>query len=768
MLATDPALENPNLIAFIPFLYLAWADADLTDQEINDLREAIMAFGWLTDSEREYLYAHLNPAQAPSPHTLKGWQQIIRHHADQMSDELKRTLATTGLRLADVHTQRISPSAEIKNALERVEVQLGVLSRESPYHIQRQAHPSQTNAVNTTKSFDPQLIRAVLEGDDRATIDQVKALLVQEEFDFVSPYMSVQQYREQVLNWCKLLAEKGLGNTAYPTEYGGEDDIKKYFTVMETLSYHDLSMVIKFGVQFGLWGMSVLYLGTKKHHDQYLRPIGSLKLPGCFAMTETGHGSNVKGLETTATYDHQEGMITIHSPHKQAGKEYIGNAAAHGQMATVFAKLVIEGVDYGVNAFIVPLRNQQGELLPGIRIEDNGHKMGLNGVDNGRIWFDQVKIDRDAMLDRYASIDDEGKFNSPISSDNRRFFTMLSTLVGGRVGIGRSALSAAKSGLTIAIKYAEQRLQFGPENGQEVPILNYRSHQRRLFPLLANAYAGHFALRYLTQRFLSRTREDMKEVEALAAGLKAWSTWNTTRTLQECREALGGKGYLSENRIDRLKNDTEIYTTFEGDNTVLMQLVAKSRLAEFKKEFADINFFGMVNFIADKARINIAEKNPIAVRETSSEHLLDHEFHLKAFRYREMRILKSAATRFKYYIDQGMDSFDAFNQTQYHMLKVGFAYIERVMLEQFLEAIQQVEDETSRRILNRLCQLFALSQIEQHKGWYLENGYMEGVKTKAIRKEVDQLCWELREEAPGLVEAFGIPEKLLPALITDD
>jgi acyl-CoA oxidase len=260
----------------------------------------------------------------------------------------------------------------------------------------------------------------------------------------------------------------------------------------------------------------------------------------------------------------------------------------------------------------------------------------------------------------------------------------------------------------------------------------------------------------------------MKEVEALAAGLKAWSTWNTTHTLQECREALGGKGYLSENRIDRLKNDTEIYTTFEGDNTVLMQLVAKSRLAEFKKEFADINFFGMVNFIADKARINIAEKNPIAVRETSSEHLLDHEFHLKAFRYREMRILKSAATRFKYYIDQGMDSFDAFNQTQYHMLKVGFAYIERVMLEQFLEAIQQVEDETSRRILNRLCQLFALSQIEQHKGWYLENGYMEGVKTKAIRKEVDQLCWELREEAPGLVEAFGIPEKLLPALITDD
>ncbi|MEQ9441261.1 MAG: acyl-CoA dehydrogenase [Cyclobacteriaceae bacterium] len=765
MQATNRPLENPNLIAFIPFLYLAWADADLTDQEIHDLREAIMTISWLTDSEREYLSAHLHPEQAPSPNTLKEWQRIIRQHSDALPDALKSNLASTGLKLANVHTPSDSPSASMKEALELIESKLGVLARESPYHIQRQAHLTDTHEQTATQSFDPQIINAFLDGDERATITRVKALLVGEEFAFASPYATVPEYREQVLNWCKLLADQGLGNTAYPTEYGGEEDIQKYFAVMETLSYHDLSMVIKFGVQFGLWGMSVLYLGTKKHHDQYLRPIGQLELPGCFAMTETGHGSNVKGLETTATYDQQEGMITIHTPHERAGKEYIGNAALHGQMATVFAKLVIEGTDYGVNAFIVPLRDQQGELLSGIRIEDNGHKMGLNGVDNGRIWFDRVKIPRDAMLDKYASIDDEGKFNSPISSDSRRFFTMLGTLVGGRVGIARSALSAAKSGLTIAIRYAGQRRQFGPENGQEVPILNYRTHQRRLLPRLANAYAGHFALRYLTRRFLDRTEADMKEVEALAAGLKAWSTWNTTHTLQECREALGGKGYLSENRIDRLKNDTDIYTTFEGDNTVLMQLVAKSRLAEFKKAFADINFFGMVNYIADKARINLAEKNPIAIRETSRDHLLDPTFHTKAFQYREARILKSAATRFKYYLDEGMDSFDAFNQTQYHMLQVGYAYMERVILEQFLEGIQQVEDEASREVLTQVCQLFALSQIEQHKGWYLENGYMEGIKTKAIRREINQLCWELRKEAAGLVEAFGIPEKLLPELI---
>ena len=413
MLTTDPALDNPNLVAFIPFLYLAWADADLTDQEITDLREAIVAFSWLTESERDYLYAHLNPEQAPSPDTLKEWQQIIKHHADELPDALKNNLAATGLKLANVHSPNASLSIDVKEALELVESKLGVLARESAYHIQHQTHQTQTNELKSAKSFDPQIVNAVLEGDERTIVDSVKALLVQEEFDFVSPYITVREYREQVLNWCKLLANKGLGNAAYPTEYGGEDDIKKYFAVMETLSYHDLSLVIKFGVQFGLWGMSVLYLGSKKHHEKYLRQIGTLELPGCFAMTETGHGSNVKGLETTATYHHQEGMITIHTPHEQAGKEYIGNAALHGQMATVFAKLIIEGVDYGVNAFIVPLRDQQGNLLPGIRIEDNGKKMGLNGVDNGRIWFDQVKIARDAMLDKYASIDERRNVQKP-------------------------------------------------------------------------------------------------------------------------------------------------------------------------------------------------------------------------------------------------------------------------------------------------------------------------------------------------------------------
>jgi acyl-CoA oxidase len=482
-------------------------------------------------------------------------------------------------------------------------------------------------------------------------------------------------------------------------------------------------------------------------------------------MTETNHGSNVKGIETTATYDHPTKTIRINTPNEFARKEYIGNAAVHGQMATVFAKLMIDDKDYGVSAFVVPLRDKKGKVLQGIKIKDCGRKMGLNGVDNGVIYFDHVIIPVENMLDRFASVSAEGKFESPIASDNRRFFTMLGTLVGGRIGIPRSGNAASKSGLTIAIRYGDKRRQFGPEGGSEVPILNYRTHQRRLMPLLANTYALHFALQYLTNRFLNRKEEDMQEIEALAAGLKSFATWNTTATLQECREACGGKGYLSENRIEVLKNDTDVYTTFEGDNTVLMQLVAKSRLTEFRQEFSNMNVFTILNYLTDQAKTTITEMNPIVIRKTDDEHLLNPEFQLDAFKYRERDILTSAARRIKKHIDSGMDSFDAFNVCQHHLVQVGFAYIERIILEKFIEQVDATQDAGCKAVLKKLCDLFALSQIEKNKGWYLEQGYMEGVKTKAIRKLMNQLCWDIRQDAVPLTDAFNIPDACLSAPI---
>ncbi|MEX2466593.1 MAG: acyl-CoA dehydrogenase [Gemmatimonadota bacterium] len=581
-------------------------------------------------------------------------------------------------------------------------------------------------------------------------------------------------HRERVLAAVRVLADEGLGSLAFPTEYGGEGAPEKAIAVFETLAFGDTSIVVKFGVQFGLWGGSVLQLGTEKHHEQWLAEIGTLALPGCYAMTEIGHGSNVRRLETTATWDAEADAFLLHTPHEGAGKEWIGNAALHGQVATVFAQLSVGGEGHGVHALVVPIRDDDGNPLPGIRIEDNGPKVGLNGVDNGRIWFGEVWVPRENLLDRFATVTPEGRYESPIESAGRRFFTMLGTLVAGRISIAAGAVSAAKVGLTVAVRYADQRRQFGPEDGAELPVLDYTSLQRRLLPRVAETYALHFAVRDLAGRYAAvlRLQKDgdegaddaLREIEARAAGLKALASWHIADALQESREAMGGRGYHAANRLGKLRADTDVFSTFEGANPVLLQLVAKSLLTQFREEMGDLQFLDVMRYVADRAGTRVRERNPVATRKTDREHLRDPEYHRSAFRYREERLVESAARRLKALMDDGVEPFEAFNRCQDHLETLATAHSERVALEAFLDGVAAAPTPGVSEQLADVARLYALARMEADRAWFLEAGYVEPAKSRAIRAEVGVLCRELREVAVSLVDGWGIPEGVLGAV----
>src|SRR3954451_16186360 len=320
-------------------------------------------------------------------------------------------------------------------------------------------------------------LRALLDGPYPETRERVRWWLSQPGTEPVDD-LPMEEHREQVLGWMRELASEGDTAIGYPKEYGGKGSPSRSVTSFETLAMGDLSLLVKCGVQFGLFGGAILHLGTASHHERYLRDVASLELPGCFAMTETGHGSNVHALRTTATYE--DGEFVIHTPDDDARKDYIGNAARDGRMAVVFAQLITRGSEQGVHALLVPIRDERGEALPGVRLEDCGAKLGLNGVDNGRIWFDHVRVPRENLLDRYATVGSDGLYESPIENEDHRFFTTIGTLIQGRVSVSGGALSATKSALAIAVRYANRRRQFGPPDADaEAVLLDYRAHQRR-------------------------------------------------------------------------------------------------------------------------------------------------------------------------------------------------------------------------------------------------------------------------------------------------
>src|SRR4051794_3673435 len=398
-----------------------------------------------------------------------------------------------------------------------------------------------------TSSFDAAKLRALLDGEHARDRDRVRGWL-DEPGNAAATDLPMEEHREQVLAWARELASQGDTAMGYPVEYGGQDAVARSIASFETLAFGDLSLLVKCGVQFGLFGGAVLHLGTAKHHERYLYRVAKLELPGCFAMTETGHGSNVQALRTTATYDPDSQEFVVNTPDDDARKDYIGNAARDGRIAAVFAQLIVGGESRGVHALLVPLRDEDGTVLQGVRIEDCGAKLGLDGVDNGRIWFDHVRVPREALLDRYAQVSPEGEYTSAIENPTKRFFTMLGTLIQGRVSICGASISATKVALDIAIRRGLTRRQFGPPGEEEAVLMDYRTHQRRLLPALARTYGLHFAQSRLRQHlhdvFSASAQADdrtRRELETLAAGLKAVATWHATDTIQACARRAGAR-----------------------------------------------------------------------------------------------------------------------------------------------------------------------------------------------------------------------------------
>jgi acyl-CoA oxidase len=584
------------------------------------------------------------------------------------------------------------------------------------------------------------------------------------------------EHRERVLSQLGVLVNAGGVLLSFPESVGGKDNPGGNIANFEQLVLADPSLQIKSGVQWGLFGAAVTHLGTEYHHQQWLPGIMSLEIPGCFAMTETGHGSDVASIATTATFDHESGDFILHTPHRGAWKDYIGNAALHGKAAVVFAQLIVSGENHGVHALYVELRDDAG-FLPGIGGEDDGPKGGLNGIDNGRLHFTNVHVPRENLLDRYGSVSEEGVYSSPIESRGRRFFTMLGTLVQGRVSLVGASVVASQLASTIAIRYGLVRRQF-PIHGstEEQVLMDYQTHQRRLVPHLANTYAMGFAQDELLDLFhdvfrgAKDTEEERQDLETLAAALKPYATWSALDSLQAGREACGGQGFLAENRLASMRADLDVYATFEGDNTILLQLVAKRLLGDYAKAFKEGGLGSMASYVADhvgEAAINRSGLRRLAqnvsdfgstarsigyVRTTESQRqlLTDRVETMVGALADELRPASKMAPK---------EAGQLMNHHQSALIDAAWAHAELVVWEAFTRAVDAMEDSDTKQIMRWLRDLHGFVLIEKHRDWYLMNGRLSVHRAEAITDYINnRLLPRLRPHLADLVSGLGLSD----------
>ncbi|MFI8590443.1 acyl-CoA dehydrogenase family protein [Dietzia maris] len=600
--------------------------------------------------------------------------------------------------------------------------------------------------------------------------------------DMLNPIgLGMEEHRDHVLAQLQRLADSGMPKLGFRQEDGGTGDTGGALTSFEMLGLLDLSLMVKAGVQWGLFGGAIANLGDSETRKKYLPDVMSLDLLGCFAMTEVGGGSDVQNLETTATFDRETGEFVVNTPTPSAEKAYIGNAARDGRMAAVFAQLITTADDggelrHGVHCLLVPIRDEAGNDLPGVRTSDHGPKGGLAGVDNGKIWFDDVRVPREALLDRFGAVDADGEYSSPIDSVGARFFTMLGTLIRGRVSVGAAAGASARTALALAVRYSLVRRQFDhPETGKGIPLLEYREHQRRLMPRVARAYAFACAQNAIILELdeFEKNPEAFDEVrrremETHAAGIKASVTAFANDTIIEARLACGGAGYMAENLLTEMRKDCDVFSTFEGDNVVLTQLVGKELLSSYAADFGDMDQRETVAFalstavdvVQEKARAStLWQKLVDAVTDREHTDLLDRGNQLQLLVDREEHLLETVARRLRKAQGQdGSAAFKVFNSAQDHLLQAGRAHMDSWVFARFAEAVEACEDPEAREVLGMLCDLYVLDIVDGDKGWFLEHNRLTTERTKAATAARNRLCTKLAGRARTLVDAFAIPE----------
>ncbi|WVO14615.1 hypothetical protein L204_102252 [Cryptococcus depauperatus] len=559
------------------------------------------------------------------------------------------------------------------------------------------------------------------------------------------------------------LRERTMEKFASMVYFVTHESLDVFSLRMQLIGIADPSFWTRFGVAYGLF-LGALRSGATPNQLNYWIDKGVLGLNGvigCFAMTELAHGSNVAGLETTATFDGETDEFILHTPHLGATKWWIGGAASTATHAAVFAQMVVGGKKHGVKTFVVQLRDTKTfHLLPGITIGDIGKKMGRD--DNGYIQFTYVRVPRAHMLMKHTQVSRQGVVTEPPLAQ-----LTYGALLGGRTSMVADSSNSAKKALTIAVRYAAVRRQFATDkNVLETQLLDYPIHQRRLMPLVAQAIAIGFTGLKLQTMYEDMTQaldtmepsdpnlndilDKLKETHATSAGLKAFCTWACLDTIDKCRQSCGGHGYSAYSNFPNMYADFAVQCTWEGDNTILSLQAGRSLVGAWGAAIKGKRLVSGVAYLNDKSILT--------AKSDSSLSLTDIK---RAWNCVAANVIKKAAEEYVSFLKAGKSKEVAMEKCSQSRFIAAKVHTIGYIFTMFKDAVEEMEDSPETKVLKSVAKLYGLWQIEEQQGYFLKYGFFSAEQVDEVQKAVDELCADCRAFAVPLVDAFALSDHIL-------
>ncbi|KAM1521698.1 hypothetical protein ACFX13_012074 [Malus domestica] len=526
------------------------------------------------------------------------------------------------------------------------------------------------------------------------------------------------------------------------------------------------------------WGMFVPAIkgsGTEEQQNKWLPLATTMRIIGTYAQTELGHGSNVRGIETTATFDPTTDEFIIHSPTLTSSKWWSGGLGKIATHAVVYARVIThDGQDHGVNGFIVQIRSLDDHLpLPGITVGDIGTKFGsgaFNSVDNGVLRFDHVRIPRNQMLMRVAHVTREGKY--VLSNVPRQL--LYGTMVYVRKTIVVDSSIALSRAVCIAARYSSVRRQFGSQNREingiavETPVIEYKTQQSRLFSLLASAYAFRFIGEWLKSLYTDLTRKleandfsTLAEAHACTAGLKSLTTSSAVHGIDECRKLCGGHGYLNSSGLPELYAVFAPACTYEGDNTVLLLQVARFLMKTISQLLHSDQTHKLSGTIAYMVLMDhYLIKYCCSVEK--AEDWLKADVILKVFEARAIRMCVACAQNLAKFADPS----EGFSELSPDLVEAAIAHCQLIVVSKFIEKLQQkIEGNGVKQPLETLCYIYALHLIHKYSGDFISTGSLNPKQASLANDQLRALYVEVRPNVIALVDAFNYTDHFLGSIL---